>query len=99
MRTPRADGGSIADDLIDAYTSGDAARIRQAFTQIFTEQIPGTETSYLEGIGQVQDRARENLKGIMGEVLYERYSNMNLKPENIQTGFDPWGEYFQQRNN
>ena len=99
LKIPRADGSSIADDVVDAYSSGDAAKVRQVFTRIFSEQIPGTETSYLAGIGEVQQRARENLQGIMGSTLYERYSQMNIKPENIQTGYDPWGEYFQQRNN
>ena len=33
----------------------------------------------------------------MGANAFDRYQGMNLKPENIETGFDPWSEYLQQK--
>ena len=97
IRTPRPDGTNVADELIDVMVKGDQAAAQQLFQRLFTEKIPGTQTTYLAGVGAVQDRARQYLASAMGAESYGRFEHMNLKPENIETGFDPMGEYFKQR--
>ncbi len=96
-RTPRPDGTNIADDLIQAMLSGDGARAQQVFVKLFTDKIPGTETTYLAAISGIQDRAREGLKGILGDSLYTRYEHMNVTPDHIETGFDPFAEYIKEK--
>ena len=98
LRTPRANSSTIADDLLDAMASGNQDQIGAVFIKIFTERIPGTEQTYAAGAGVIQYRARQNLKGIMGETTYQKFSGMNVKTENIQTSYDPWADYMQQRN-
>jgi hypothetical protein len=97
LRTPRADGTNVADELIDVLLKGDPAATQQLFQRLVTEKIPGTQTSYLAGVGASQDRARGLLAAAMGPDAYGRFEHMNLHPENIETGYDPMGEYFKQR--
>lgn len=96
-KTPRPDGTNIADDLIEAMLSGEPARAQQVFVKLFTDKIPGTETTYLAAIGGLQDRARQGLKGLLGESLYTRYEHMNVNPDHIETGFDPFAEYIKEK--
>jgi hypothetical protein len=97
IKTPRPDGTNVADELIDTMLKGDQAGLQQLFQRLFTEKIPGTQTSYLAGVGAAQDRARQLLQAAMGPEAYGRFEHMNLKPENIETGFDPFAQYVQQR--
>ena len=97
IRTARPDGTNVADELIDVMLKGDQAGAQQLFQRLTTEKIPGTQTSYLAGVGAVQDRARQFLASAMGAESYGRFEHMSLKPENIETGFDPIGDYFKQR--
>jgi len=97
IKAPRPDGTNVADELIDVMLKGDQAAMQQLFQRLFTEKIPGTQTTYLAGVGAVQDRAREFLSAAMGPDAYGRFEHMNVHPENIETGFDPMAEYFKQR--
>jgi hypothetical protein len=97
VRTPRPDGTNIADDLINAMLSGEPGRTQQVFVKLFTEKIPGTETTYLAAISGVQDRARQGLKGILGDANYTRYQHMGVTPDHIETGYEPFGEYLKEK--
>jgi hypothetical protein len=97
LKTPRPDGTNFADDLVAAFTGGDTAAVQKLFGRLFTEKIPGTDTPYVTAVARVQEKANEGLKGAMGADAFRRYQGMNLKPENIETGFDPWIDYIQQK--
>jgi len=97
LKTPRPDGTNLADELLTAFTSGDQAAVQKMFGRLFTEKIPGTDTPYVTAVSRVQEKANEGLKQTMGPEAYSRYQGMNLKPENIETGFDPWIDYLQQK--
>ena len=97
IKTPRADGTNVADELLDVMLKGDQAAMQQLFQRLFTENIPGTQTTYLAGVGGVQERAKELLRAAMGPEAYGRYEHMNVHPEHIETGFDPFAEYLKQR--
>ena len=96
-RTPRPDGTNIADDLIQAMLGGEGQKVQQVFMKLFTDKIPGTDTTYLAAISSLQDRARGGLKGVLGETLYTRYQHMNVSPDHIETGFDPFAEYIKEK--
>jgi hypothetical protein len=98
LRTPRPDGTSVADELIDILTKGDQAGAQKLFQRLFTEEIPGTQTTYLAGVGAVQDRARGLLQTAMGPDAFQQFQHMNVHPENIQTGYDPMADYFKSRS-
>jgi len=97
LKTPRPDGTSMADELVTAFMNGDTAGVQKLFSRLLTDKIPGTDTSYLSAVARVQEKANQGLKGAMGADAFGRYQNMNLKPENIETGFDPWIDYLQQK--
>ena len=98
LKTPRPDGTNAADDVITAFTSGDQTAAQKVFMKLFTEKIPGTDTPYIMAVARVQEKANQGLAQTMGPDAFTRYQHLNLKPENIETGFDPWGEYLQQKN-
>jgi hypothetical protein len=97
LKTPRADGTEMAADLMSAFLSGDSQKTTAVFQRLFTEKVPGGDLTYLAVVSGVQDRAKQQLKGTMGDVLYGRYEHMNVRPENIETGWDPWGEYVKEK--
>ena len=97
LKTPRPDGTTAADDLIKAFTSGDQQEAQKFFLKMFSDKIPGTETTYITAVARVQEKANQGLSQAMGSQTFERFKSMNIKPENIETGFDPWAEYLQQK--
>lgn len=98
LKTPRTDGTSFADDVVKVFTGGEPERAQELFTRLFTEKIPGTDTTYVVAIGNIQNEGRDKLRGFMGDATYDKYARMNVHPENIQTGWDPWAEYVQQQS-
>jgi hypothetical protein len=97
LKSPRADGTEMAADLMSAFLSGDSQKTTAVFQRLFTEKVPGGDQTYLAVVSGIQDRAKQQLKGTMGEVIYGRYEHMNVRPENIETGWDPWGEYVKEK--
>jgi hypothetical protein len=97
LKTPRPDGTNAADDVLTAFTSGDQANAQKVFMKLFTEKIPGTDTTYVSAVARVQEKANQGLSVAMGTQVFGKFQGMNIKPENIETGFDPWQEYLQQR--
>jgi len=97
LKTPRPDGTNAAEDLVTAFTSGDTQNVQKLFAKLFTENIPGTQTTYVAAVARVQEKANQGLAAAMGPDAFGKFQHMNVKPENIETGFDPWSEYLQQR--
>lgn len=97
LKTPRPDGSNVADEIVDAFLAGAPPKAQQVFLKIFTEKIPGTEVTYLAGVQKLQEKAQDGLRRILTPELYERFQHMNVKPNDIETGYDPFGEYAAQR--
>ena len=97
LKTPRPDGTNVADEVIAAFMSGEPAQAQKVFAKLFTEKIPGTDTPYVSAVSAAQQKANQGLAQAMGSDAYGRFQGMNIKPENIETGFDPWQDYIQQR--
>jgi len=97
LKTPRPDGTNAADDLIKAFTSGDQAETQKFFLKLFSDKIPGTDTTYVAAVARVQEKANQNLSVTMGGPTFDKFKQMGIKPENIETGFDPWTDYLQQK--
>jgi hypothetical protein len=97
LKTPRPDGTNAADDVITAFSNGNQAEAQKVFMKLFTEKIPGTDTPYIAAVARVQEKANEGLAQAMGPEGFSKFQQMNIKPENIETGFDPWQDYLQQK--
>jgi hypothetical protein len=97
LRAPRADGTEMAGDLIGAFLSGDPEKTKAVFGRLITEKVPGAEQTYLMAVQGIQERAKGQLRGTMGDAVYGRWEHMNVHPENIETGWDPWGDYIKEK--
>jgi hypothetical protein len=97
LKVPRADGTEMAADLMQAFLSGDAQKTTQVFQRLFTEKVPGSDQTYLAAVALIQDRARQTLRGTMGDAVYGRWEHMGVRPENIETGWDPWADYVKEK--
>jgi len=97
LKTPRPDGTNAADELIQAFTSGNQEEAQKFFLKMFSDKIPGTDTTYISAVARVQDKANQNLSAAMGGPTFDKFKQMGIKPENIDTGFDPWTDYLQQK--
>jgi hypothetical protein len=90
MRLPRADGGSLADELLKARAAGDAAAWKSLMERAAAEKIPGTTMTYLEGKRAARDRASVRLLEELGEEYFARFRGLKADLELLETGFDPW---------
>lgn len=97
LRTPRPDGTNVADELIDAMLKGEPAVAQQLFARLMTDKVPGSDTPYLTAVSNIRQKAGQEIEKALGPETFTRFKHMNLKPENIETGYDPLGEYFAQR--
>lgn len=97
LKTPRPDGTNAADELIQVFTGGNQEEAQKFFLKLFTDKIPGTDTTYVAAVARVQEKANQNLSAAMGTPVFDKFKQMGIKPENIETGFDPWTDYLQQK--
>ena len=97
LKTLRADGSNLADDLVNGFLAGDENILKEIFGKIFTDVLPGSNTTYLAAMGEAQQRAHRSLEETLGPERYLRFKHMNVDPNDIQTGYDPFEEYMQQR--
>ncbi len=97
ISTPRADGTCVTDELIEVMLKGDAPAMQQLFAKLLTEKIPGTDTTYFAGAENVKQKAHQQLQLTMGAESYARYKHMQVHPNDIQTGYDPFAEYITQK--
>ena len=93
LSTPRADGTSFIDDLRAAVQSGDQSKMMPVYMKLFSENIPGTDVTYLKGIGEIRGRGHESLRGVMGDVTYKQYADMKIHPDHILTSYNPFAEF------
>jgi hypothetical protein len=97
LKTPRADGTNAADELLQALTGGNQEEAQKFFLKMFSDKVPGTDTTYVAAVVRVQEKANQNLSLTMGGPTFDKFKQMGIKPENIETGFDPWTDYLQQK--
>lgn len=100
LKTQREDGSSLADEIMDAFTKGgDQAQelAQKSFMKIFSDKVPGTDETYLQAMLQIQERAHAGLQRILPPDQYMRYKHTGVEPLDVETGFDPWTEYFKKK--
>lgn len=99
ITTPRNDGTNILDDVVAAMQDPEHAeeRVKAAFMQIFTAKIPGSDETYLGRIMQEKATLNGEFKKILTEDQMKKFDRLGQDPHEIQTGYDPYSEYMQQR--
>ncbi|MCE9584257.1 MAG: hypothetical protein K8T20_17360 [Planctomycetes bacterium] len=99
ITTPRNDGTNILDDLVLALQDPEHAeeKAKAAFMQIFTAKLPGSEETYLGKIMTEKQTLLGEFHKILTEDQMKKYDRLGQDPHEIQTGYDPYGEYIMQR--
>jgi hypothetical protein len=99
VTTPRNDGTNILDDIVLAMQDPEHAQEKAtaAFMKIFTEKIPGTDETYLGRIMAEKTALNAEFKKLLTEDQMKKYTRLGQDPHEIQTGYDPYGEYLAER--
>jgi hypothetical protein len=94
FKTPREDGTSLLDDLAVAMRGEDPEKnAGRVFMRIFTERVPGTEQTYLQEIMKIRGGVVEDLGTVLDEGQIEGLHSEQVNILEVDTGYDPFGEY------
>ncbi|MBI3099788.1 MAG: hypothetical protein HYY93_16375 [Planctomycetes bacterium] len=99
LRLPRPDGTSLAGDFVDIFRnpSGDPGQAAQkggeAWMKLFSEKVPGRETTYIAEILTVQGRMKTDFQRTLTPEQMQRHLQSGVDPLDIKTGYDPFAEY------
>jgi len=93
--TPRNDGTNILDDFVDAMRDPEhmEEKGKAILLKVFTEKIPGTDEAYLSRIMLEKHSLNEEFRKILSEDQMKKYERLGQDPHDIQTGYDPFGQY------
>lgn len=95
---PRADGGSMASDLLRARAAGNVALETALLDRLPAFHLPGTQMNYGQATSLARSHALGALFEALGETSYARFRKLNLNPDEIDTGFDPWVAHLKAAN-
>lgn len=91
---PRADGTGKIDDFAMAMQAEDPERaMREVFQSLFTEKVPGRETTYLAEILQVNQEVMQQFEPVMNEEQLKQLQRLHVDLLGVQTGYDPFQDY------
>ncbi|MCC6741347.1 MAG: hypothetical protein IT452_20055 [Planctomycetia bacterium] len=99
ITTPRNDGTNVLDDIVTAMQDPEHAeeKVKAAFMQIFTAKIPGSDETYLARVMQEKQTLLGEFRKILTEDQMKKFERLGQDPHEIQTGYDPYGEYLVER--
>ncbi len=96
LNTPRADGGSMAGDLVAALknTKDPKEAVGAWFQRILKEKIPGRSETYVAEIMKIKNATWEGLGGALDEKQMTKLKRMGLDILEVKTGYEPFEELF-----
>ena len=99
ITTPRNDGTNVLDDIVLAMQDPEHAQEKAtaAFMKLFTDKIPGTDETYLARIMTEKGTLNSEFKKVLTDDQMKKYTRLGQDPHEIQTGYDPYGEYVAER--
>ncbi len=95
---PRADGTNLVDEIIAAFTSGDQEKAGQVWMRMFKENVPGTNETYFAAALRVADDVMKKFEKLMTPEEFAKYKHTGVGPLDLETGYDPFGEYWKSKN-
>jgi len=95
LKTQRLDGGCLLDDLVGALKSGmdQEEAGKQFFKRIFTEKVPGTDTTYVSEYIDMEQGTRDALSQKLDAAQMKRLKALHVDILEVKTGYDPVGDY------
>lgn len=96
MKTMRLDGGSLLDDFVAELKDGDPeGATKNLFKRIFTENVPGSDRTYLSEVLAIREDVSKGLSQHLNESQMQKMRELNVDLTDVKTGYDPIGEYVQ----
>ncbi len=100
LKTTRLDGGSLLDDLADDLAQG--GDIQETFGRfigkLISDRVPGTDDTYLAHILE----SRRGLEGELGTHLSDEqmveFRRLRVDFFDVNTGYDPVGDYIRSKS-
>ena len=97
LKRQRADGGSLIDDLVDDIRAGEKQPVKKLFKRIFTEKVPGEDTTYMAAFGALSDKVKAEFGEQLSPSHLETLNSLNVAVLEVNTGHDPTREYVRSR--
>ncbi len=97
VKTMRLDGGSLLDDFVeDLRDGGDPEESgKELFRRIFTEDVPGSDRTYLVEVLAIREQVEKDLSQHLNEKQMRKLKELNVDLTDVKTGYDPVGDYVQ----
>ena len=94
----RNDGGNLLDDLAaDMAKRGEAAAVGKFFARMTKENVPGRDQTYVQALGDIEQRIRPQIDARLGEAQRKRFEELRVDVFEVETGHDPIGDYVRER--
>jgi hypothetical protein len=99
LKAQRLDGGSLLDDLVASLKGGTELpeAVRQLFSRIVTEKVPGTDRTYLAEYVTLEKGVQDQLASRLDKDQMKRLATLRVSILEVKTGHDPVGDYVRAR--
>ena len=92
------DGGNFVDDFVEILKNGNNEEAgTQVYMKLFSEKVPGTDDTYIQRILAIQQDINKSLKTLFNDDQWKAYQHSGQDPLKIETGHDPWADYFRSK--
>ncbi len=98
LKTPRADGSNLVDELITAMTSGDPEKATAVWSKMFKENVPGTNETYFAAAIRISEETMAKYAKVLTPEQLTKYKHTGVGPLDLETGYDPFAEYWKQKS-
>jgi hypothetical protein len=91
----RPDGTALIDDLVLAVQDpiDPQTAMKQWFTRLFSEKIPGRDEPYISEILRIKQDTEKSLTGVLDGKQAEKMKGLTIDYLGVKTGYDPFAEY------
>lgn len=97
LTAPREDGGNFMDDFARAELTGEGGK--EVWGRLFSDRIPGTDQTYFQRLVEISEETTQNIRTLLTQEQMENYGSYEVDPFKVNTGYDPFENYIQERNN
>ncbi len=97
LSSPREDGGNFMDDFARAELTGEGGK--EVWGRLFSDRIPGTDQTYFQRLVEISEETTQIIATLLTQEQMESYGSYDIDPFKVNTGYDPFENYIQERNN
>ncbi len=98
LKTPRADGTNLVDDILAAFKSDKPQEnVKAQFMRIFRENVPGMQETYVATVLRISEGVLQKFSAVLTPDQLTAFKHTGVGPLDLETGFDPFAEYMKGR--